>query len=173
MWQKLGKHYPITLEIIPLILVAIAFYIALSNYSSLPDIIPTHFNAQGVADDWSGRNWVFIFPGVSIGLYLLLSFITVNITDSDDPMRFINMPNKKRREDLTETQVENLRVFLSRSLLTMKVLFGALAVYGVNNTVEIAMEKANTLGAAFSISLFAILGFAVFMVWKTTNISNN
>ena len=173
MWQKLGKYYPVALEMLPLILLVMSFYIALSNYSVLPDTVPTHFDIHGVADGWSSRNTVFIFPGINGLVYLLLSFITVHLVTTDDPMRYINVPNKKRKEDLTNAQIEGLRIFLSRSLFILKVLIGGLCIYGVYNTVEIAMGRASTLGAPFSAFIVVIVAVALFMAWKATNISSS
>lgn len=48
--------------------------IGLILWQRLPELIPTHFNFSGVADDWSGRPFaVFALPG----LFLLFHFICI------------------------------------------------------------------------------------------------
>ncbi|WP_118950594.1 SdpI family protein [Taibaiella helva] len=47
-------------------------YLALI-YSSLPDIVPTHFNVKGKADDWSAKGSLWLIPaGLSLFFYLLM-----------------------------------------------------------------------------------------------------
>lgn len=63
-------------------------------YQNLPETIPTHFNAQGDADNWGSKNTVFIMPGIAIilfiGLYFLSKFphfynYTVEVTEENGP----------------------------------------------------------------------------------------
>jgi len=63
-------------ELIPIILIALAFIVGFSLYSKLPDQIPSHWNAQGEIDGWSSKNFtVFFFPGITLAVYLLMTFI--------------------------------------------------------------------------------------------------
>lgn len=45
-------------------------------YPTLPDTIPTHFNAAGEADGWGGKNSIFILPFVAIVLFIPIYFIS-------------------------------------------------------------------------------------------------
>ena len=40
-------------------------------YSSLPDIIPTHWGADGKVNGWGSRNTIFITPAITLGMALL------------------------------------------------------------------------------------------------------
>jgi uncharacterized membrane protein len=42
----------------------------------MPDTVPIHFNAEGIADDW-GAKWInaFILPSIGVAIYLLLLLI--------------------------------------------------------------------------------------------------
>jgi uncharacterized membrane protein len=42
----------------------------------LPERVPTHFNLAGEADAWGARVNVLILPGVTLGLYTLLTLIS-------------------------------------------------------------------------------------------------
>jgi len=44
-------------------------------YSSLPEIIPTHFNASGIADAHGSKSSIFILPIVGSAVFLLLTLI--------------------------------------------------------------------------------------------------
>ncbi len=42
-------------------------------WEQLPDTVPTHFNFQGQADDWSSKSTLLYLPGLlGIGIYLLM-----------------------------------------------------------------------------------------------------
>ena len=70
-------------EILPIILIVFAFLVGLSLYSKLPDQVPSHWNAQGEVDAWSSKNFtVFFFPGITLAIYLLMTFIPLI-----DPLR--------------------------------------------------------------------------------------
>ena len=63
-------------EILPIVLIILTFIIGLQVYPSLPDQIATHWNAQGEADAWGSKNFtVFFFPLLTVGMYLLMTFI--------------------------------------------------------------------------------------------------
>lgn len=36
------------------------------NWSTLPNTIPTHFNASGVADGWGPKGMIWLLPGISV-----------------------------------------------------------------------------------------------------------
>ncbi len=57
-------------------LVILAVILAFSVYSILPESVPTHWNADGVADGW-GASWegAFIFPIMMAGILLLFVVI--------------------------------------------------------------------------------------------------
>lgn len=70
------------------------FIYAVYQFESLPDRIPTHFNAQGEVDGWGGKSTVFILPGISAVSFILLYFLTkiphlfnlpVTITEENAP----------------------------------------------------------------------------------------
>jgi len=70
-------------EILPVALIVVAFIVGLLLYPDLPEIMPSHWNAQGEVDAWSSKNFsVFFFPGLTLGIYLLMTFIPLI-----DPLR--------------------------------------------------------------------------------------
>ena len=70
-------------EVLPIALIIIAFIIGLQLYPSLPDSIPTHWDAQGEVDGWGSKSFaVFFSPLLALGVYLLMTFIPLI-----DPLR--------------------------------------------------------------------------------------
>lgn len=141
LWQKLGRCYPLSLELVPLLLLALAVYWVASNYSALPTVIPTHFDAQGTVDGWGGKGTLLVLPVVSIGVYVLLTAIGAAMSLVKDPRSLINLPAKSKAA-LTDAETEELRVFVVRSLLVMKTLTVGLMAHLTSATVEVARGRA-------------------------------
>lgn len=70
-------------------LVAAAFAISAALYPSLPAIIPTHWNAQGVIDGWMPKSrGAFIAPGVSLVITaFLILFEPIQIEEDADDLK--------------------------------------------------------------------------------------
>jgi uncharacterized membrane protein len=166
MWEKLRRCYPPQLELVSIFLVIITFYIALSDYSALPDTIPTHFNAQGIPNDWSSKRTIFIFPILNAVFFLSLTFFNFWFAIVDDPKRFINLP-RKRKEAMTKEQAETLRIFLNRCLFILKIIMLGLFTYLTWQTIEIALGRASSLGSFFWLLIGALLVLTGYMVWKS------
>ncbi len=170
MWQKLSRSYPPQFELIVLFLLLLTFYLATSSYSSLPDRIPTHFNIQGVPDGWGSRNEILIFPILSACLCILFTMINVLLAIAKDPRKFINLP-PKRKATLNDSQIEELRIFLNRSLFTLKVLMQGLLAYTIYMTIAVALKRASSLEAFWFLFPLAIMMVAIYMVWKSFRIT--
>ncbi len=70
-------------EIAPLALILLMFIVGAYFYGSLPDKVPTHWNAQGEVDAWSSKKFaVFFFPLLTIGVWFLMAFVPLI-----DPLR--------------------------------------------------------------------------------------
>ena len=64
------------LEIIALLLLVCLWIYVIYNYNSLPDIINTHFNAQGKPDGSGEKQYIFGLPGVATFIYILVTIAT-------------------------------------------------------------------------------------------------
>lgn len=63
-------------EILPIVLIILAFVVGLLLYSNLPETIPSHWNVHGEVDAWSSKDFgVFFFPSITLAIYLLITFI--------------------------------------------------------------------------------------------------
>lgn len=59
------------------VLLAIPFIIIAVTWGTLPESIPTHFNAKGHADGYGGKMSIFFIPAFSVGIYFLLRLLPV------------------------------------------------------------------------------------------------
>jgi immunity protein, SdpI family len=63
-------------DIIPVIIILIALVIGIQLYSSLPSIVPSHWNTQGQVDGFSSKGFlVFFMPLLALGIYALMTFL--------------------------------------------------------------------------------------------------
>jgi uncharacterized membrane protein len=63
-------------EILPLCIIVVFAAIAAYSYSSLPDLVPSHFGFSGQPDSFSPKGtFVPLMAASIIGLYLLLTFV--------------------------------------------------------------------------------------------------
>ena len=170
MWQKLSKCYPPHLELIPLLLLVFALYLALSNYTTLPDTIPTHFNAADIADDWGSKTTIFFILGLNALFYVLFTVLNIWFAIAKDPRALINLP-AKRKAALSDKRVEALRVTLNRYLFLLKIAMQGLFTYILYIMIEIAWERADSLGVLFFLFILVILAVAGLMVWTAFQIT--
>jgi uncharacterized membrane protein len=72
------KYTKLIKEMIPITLIFIMAIIAVSLFTStcLPDKLPSHWNASGEVDGYSGKTFaLFFYPGITLLLYLLMAFL--------------------------------------------------------------------------------------------------
>ena len=170
MWQKLSKCYPPIFELVPIIILALTFYMAISNYSTLPDRLPINFNILGVPEGWTSKNGVFLYPGLSVFTYLLFTILNILLANAKNPMSLINIP-KEWKESLNATQIEVLRVLLNRYLFMLKIVIQSLVIYLLYISIQIAFTRANNLGVPFFFLILAILAIVILVLWNSYRIA--
>jgi len=47
------------------------------NFPRLPDTIPTHFNAAGIADDYDSKSTIWLLPGMAILIYAVITLFSL------------------------------------------------------------------------------------------------
>lgn len=126
----------ITEGITAFILLGILAYTFL-HYPTLPDSIPTHFDANGKADSFGHRSTLIFLVGASIGLYIL--FTTV----SRFPHHFNYLV------EITETNAHRHYTIALRMIRVLKLTVVVSFGYIITRTILIAQGKATTLGVWF------------------------
>ena len=113
-------------------------YIYISTiWSKLPEKIPTHFNLDGVANNWSSKTtFLFILGTLGIGIYLLMLIIPIL-----DPKKKIQQMGNK--------------YYTLRCMLT--IFFSLLATYLSYISTAGSLKNPNILFALIG-ALFAMLG---------------
>ena len=166
MWQKLRKSYPPQLELIALLVLVFTVYWVIANYDFLSETIPTHFNFHGIPDKWGSKNEILVFPIMGAFLYIVLTTLNIILAVAKDLRKYINLPSK-RKAALSDVIVEELRIFLNRSLFALKVVTQGLVAYLLFMSIEVAQGKASDLGQWWLMFLLAILMIIGYLLWKS------
>ncbi len=90
------------------------------HWSDLPDQVPMHFNLQGEADRYGSKSELFLFPSMSIGIWVLFRWISRKSLK-------IN-PNKWGAK--TPQQLDITKVFMSQTTLVVCIIL-ALGLYSI------------------------------------------
>lgn len=135
----------ISLEVLGwLTLIAIWVYTVL-HYTDLPDIVPTHYNASGDADDFGGKGHILALPIVSSVLFIGLSIL------NNYPHLF-NYPTELTQENALKqyTMATRLIRFLKFSI---SIIFGLIVL----KTVQNALGQSEGLGVWFLPSALSLI----------------
>lgn len=64
-----------TFEIIGWLSIVAVWGLIFTNYSNLPDTIPTHYNGTGQADGFGGKDVIFTLPLIATILFIVLTVL--------------------------------------------------------------------------------------------------
>jgi len=150
------------LEVFGIIGLLLLLFIPFYFYKDLPQIIPSHFGANGLPDEFSGIDSIFVMPVIGIILYIVLSVInffpqSINVS--------------------VDTSAENKTIIyklVSRVLRILKLIIILFFTYINYFTIQIALGNSKSLGAFFIIGfILAIFSVIAFMIFKLSKISKD
>ncbi|OCB78448.1 SdpI family protein [Flavobacterium crassostreae] len=117
--------------------VALPYVYLTTIWNKLPEQVPTHFNIEGIANDWSSKTTLLFIPGaLGIGIYFLMLIIPIL-----DPKKKIQQMGDK--------------YYTLRFMLT--IFFSLLATYLLYASDTGSLKNPNMLFALIGV-LFAMLG---------------
>lgn len=143
------------MEAVAILILLAMIALIVMQYTSLPSIIPTHFNASGEVDGYGGKWTVLLLAVVAIVVYVLATLAS----------RYPNLMNYP----IPITEENHERQFLNavkmiRVLKCLSVILFFFLVYGV---IQNAFQKSSGIGQYFlPISLFAILGATGYFLYR-------
>ncbi len=138
------------MEAVSLLLLLYQGWYLLAAWDSIPDQIPTHFNAAGIPNGWGGKETLPVLFGVCLLLNLLITVL------SFFPKTW-NVPVK-----ITAANEQFVYGNLSRMLSTIK-----LSIIGCFTYTNIRSAQGGSLGAWFIIIfLLAMFGSMVYYILK-------
>ena len=131
------KSIDIFFEMVALLTIIFMWAFCLYHYKSLPEIIPTHYGANGIADDYGSKKTLFLIPGI----------VTIIVMG----MRWLNRyPHKfNYMTAITADNAERQYRMATRLIRYLQFIIAVLFNYIVVKTVEDAYVKQSTLDIWF------------------------
>lgn len=150
---------------LPGIIVVITLYMAIANYPSLPEQIPTHFDSAGTPDAWGKISFsnIFSLPILQISLYALLSGLIYLFTTRQDIRPMINLPN---RDELTDEQVAGIRRAVVNGLSLINLVTCTMLFYIQFGTFQIVKGYWSGLGSFVWLFTLLIVGISGWMLYQ-------
>jgi hypothetical protein len=142
-----------------IVLASLAALYFWSNYSQLPDVVASHFNARGVANGWQSKSVFFAFFAGAVAIAAFLTF-GIPAIFSKIPVKLINLPHKEYWL-APERKAESLAL-LNRSFAWFGCAVLLVAVTAVNYAIGRNLHpevRWDTL-----LLLCVLLGFLVFAI---------
>ena len=133
------------LEIMGYLTLAALWLSVIINYFDLPDQIPIHFNGVGKADDYRGKNSIFIFPIICTFLFLVVSLRGNNPEDFIYKVKI----TEENREALYRNQLNFIRV--------SKIMVSSLFLLISMKTTQLSKSGSEELGIGFLLLCAAIV----------------
>lgn len=117
-WTPIDK----TVEILSWLFIVAMWGIVGTNFFSLPDTIPTHFNAEGKADGYGDKNAILLFPAVITIVFSLLSVVAKR------PWHFnyVVAPTPRNYQELYRLNIRTLRI-----IRLVVAVMGTYVVYAI------------------------------------------
>lgn len=132
--DKQNLKFTLKTELFPILIIVTTIIIALVAHPLLPQVVISHWNAQGVADGWSSRNFhTIFFPALIAFIYLVL-----NITPAIDP-------NKKRYQEFFKTYL----IIRNTLLFSLLVIFTGATYVNLGHKLNIGGLTGGTIGLLF------------------------
>lgn len=137
---------------------AVLWIVTLFYFRLLPETIPTHFNAAGIADDHGPKASVFILPAIGTILFIGLTILNRFPHIFNYPVK-ITPENRLRQFTMATRLVRVLKV--SMLVVFILIIWSASAA---------AINKSNSIGIWFTPVILAIvfipLGYYIYRSFK-------
>src|SRR5688572_5322151 len=125
------------LELISVLALVYMLAFTYTAFASLPDLIPTHFNASGEADRWGGKNGIWLIPVLGTAMYVFLTVL------NRFPQKF-NFP-----VPITEANARTQYMLARQLVSAVKASTLCTFAYITWARIQVAMELRDGLGSSF------------------------
>lgn len=131
------------------------WWIVLSKYSQLPDIIPTHYNLAGEVDNTGSKSSLFILPLITTVLYIALTIL-------NRYPHIFNYPGKITPENAYR-QYANA-VFLVRMVkLFIGVTFSVISLFLIKDSLS-NFSASNSILLILFIAIFPLVPIVIYII---------
>jgi uncharacterized membrane protein len=145
-------------ELLGLAFLIIIIVLPLIYFRELPDKIPTHFNGAGHPDGYGSKATLFLFPGIGLFLYSLLTIISFFPHISNYPVK------------ITPKNAEIQYRLANRLLRILKALMLMMFAYICFQTIKMAAGKSAGPGTGIlPVLILLTLGATILYIVQSLN----
>lgn len=116
-------------DIVNLVIIVTITMMTIKFWTDLPDIIPTHYGINGVANSYGSKNTLFIIIPFMIGMYLLVKFIS----NRPNICNYIVNITPLNREEQYNLVAKFLRIFCFEIIILFTYIQSSLIYSSVTN----------------------------------------
>lgn len=142
------------IELIGIISIFLLIGVPMYYYSSLPEIIPIHFDGSGQADDFGRKAMIWLLPIIGLLTYIGIAYI------NNKPHTF-NYAVK-----ITAENAERQYRIAMKFIRILNTIIAGVFAYLTYSSIQVALENQNGLSSyflpLFLIILFVPMGFALY-----------
>lgn len=149
------------IEIITLIFVVMLIGLPAFYYGDLPNQVPSHYNASGEVDNYSGKSSILVLPVIGLFLYVGLTFLN----------RFPHIFNYPK--EITDDNAESQYRMATKLIRVLRMVTIASFLYINWSTLQNAMNLQSGLGNYFMLITLSVIGlilitYLVMAIKRTT-----
>ncbi len=127
-------------------LLVFLWWFTIKHYKSLPQIIPTHFDFDGKADQFGNKKYSFLMPAVLTALYFLFAYVVRSPESSNYPVEIT--------EDNKNAQFLIMKIFIRWLFLLISFIF----LNGLDHMFRYSRDESAKPRVAISSALLSIIG---------------
>jgi uncharacterized membrane protein len=144
----------IVFDLLNLGLVIFLWWFTLKNYKSLPQVIPTHFDVEGKADNFGNKKWFFFTPILSVIFYIGIFFLIRSPESANFPV------------EITDENRDVQFFIMNFFIRWLFLLIGLIFLNNQDFTFRYAFDEDTKAKVPFSTMLLSIIGslIAVFII---------
>lgn len=146
------------------------FGYSLATYTGLPERIPIHFDAAGVADGWMDKGWLawLALPLTALGMWALMALSAGLVGWARKHPKYLSMPNKEKFLALPPEKQEPVWRQMKATVHWMAAPVNAMLFYAQISIHRVASSGASEMAVW---PLFACLGgMLIATIWLTVRL---
>ena len=139
------------MDIIVLVVVVLHIVYVARSFSALPEIIPTHFDAHGQPDGHGSRAFIWVLPGVTAFLFVVLQLLS----------RYPHIYNYlvKITQENAEKQYRNAIKMIRLLNIVVQVLFFYISYISITASKGLSVANSAYIIPMIIISLFVFIAY--------------
>ncbi|QDP99083.1 DUF1648 domain-containing protein [Lysinibacillus fusiformis] len=146
---------------VPIIITLALITYTYMNYASIPDVFPTHWNAQGEVDGWTEKTWISVIELPLLLLGIQLTYLIMGVG-----MKRAKIQLSAQEKKASANREHYQRKYGSWYLATINLGMTILLVVLQYTSIIVQNEKASYFFPLFIGFMLLTFGGLLFLIWK-------